>query len=150
LVDDEPVQPELAHGFGELGKVHRLAHIAVGAEGVVLQHDAPEAVDAPQGGAQVMRDGVAEGFQFLVGGGELGCPQTRGQRQGDSGLLVPTAEFGIPHIAQSIAKEIEAQDGQTDGQTGENGEPGGLLHKGTPGAAEHQTPGRCRRLSPQA
>src|SRR5262245_2629272 len=64
--------------------------------------------------------------------------------------LAPPAQFGVPDIAQRIAKEIKAQDRQTDSQAGEDGEPGGALHKGTPGAAEHQPPGRLRRLRPQA
>jgi hypothetical protein len=64
--------------------------------------------------------------------------------------LAPPAQLGIPDIAQRIAKEIEAQDRQTDGQAGKDGEPGSLLHKGPSGAAEHQSPGRIWRLCPQA
>ncbi len=65
-------------------------------------------------------------------------------------LLAPPAQFGVPDIAQRIAKEIEAQDRQTDSQAGKDGEPGSLLHKGASGAAQHQPPGRRWRLRPQA
>jgi hypothetical protein len=57
-------------------------------------------------------------------------------------FLAPPAQFRVPDIAQRISKEIEAQDRQTNSQARKDGEPGSLLHKGTPGATEHQPPGR--------
>ena len=49
-----------------------LAAFVVELFAVILQkHQAP-AVDASQGRAQVMRDGVAESFQFFIRGFELG------------------------------------------------------------------------------
>jgi hypothetical protein len=76
--------------------------------------------------------------------------QSIGRQQRPSRLLATTAEFWVPDIAQRIPKEIETQDGQTDGQTGEDGEPRGLFHKGTSGTTKHQTPGWRWGLSAQA
>ena len=36
LVEDQPVQTELTHGIGELAEIHRLAHIAIGAEAIAI------------------------------------------------------------------------------------------------------------------
>src|SRR5260370_40751906 len=55
-------------------------------------------------------------------------------------------ELRIPRVPQRTTEEVEAQDGQADRQAREDREPRGLLHERAPGARQHQTPRRRRRL----
>jgi hypothetical protein len=48
-----------------------LSPLVVHTVAVVFQQCLAEAVDRPERGAQVVRDGLGEGFQFLVGGFQL-------------------------------------------------------------------------------
>src|SRR5215831_18346961 len=50
------------------------------------------------------------------------------------------AELGIPGVAEGIAEEVEAEDGQADGEAREDGEPRRLLHESPPRAGQHQPP----------
>src|SRR5262245_37255844 len=59
-------------------------------------------------------------------------------------------ELGIPGVAERIAKEVEAEDGQADREAREHGEPRRLLHEGAARAAQHEPPGRGGRLGPEA
>src|SRR5580765_3519435 len=61
--------------------------------------------------------------------------------------LALTPELRIPRVPKRITEEVEAQDGQADRQAGKDREPRRLLHERAPGAREHQTPRRRRRLS---
>src|SRR5215510_12584879 len=61
-----------------------------------------------------------------------------------------TAQLRIPRVPQRITEEVEAQDGQTDRQPGENREPGRLFHERPAGARQHQAPRWGRRLGSHA
>src|SRR5436309_1642453 len=60
-------------------------------------------------------------------------------------LAIPP-ELRIPRVPKRITEEVEAQDGQADGQAGEDGEPRRRLHERAPGARQHQAPRGWRRL----
>ena len=60
------------------------------------------------------------------------------------------AQLGVPGVAQRVAEEVEAQDGQADGQAGKDRQPRRLLHEGAAGAAEHQAPRGRGRLGADA
>src|SRR5262245_5280497 len=68
-----------------------------------------------------------------------------------SGSALPsTPELRIPRVTKRITEEVEAQDGQADGQAGEDREPRRLLHERAAGARQHQAPGRRGRLGADA
>src|SRR5512132_953746 len=53
-------------------------------------------------------------------------------RGGSEGSLTPSAEFGVPRVAQGVPEEVEAQHCQTDGQAWKDREPGGLFINARP------------------
>src|SRR5688572_2154479 len=55
------------------------------------------------------------------------------------------AEAGIERIAQRVADQVEGEDGEADGQSGEDGQPRRALGELEAAAAQHQPP-RGRRL----
>src|SRR5262245_52499542 len=66
------------------------------------------------------------------------------------GRSAAAAQLRIPGVAERVAEEIEREHGQADRQPRKDGEPGRLLHEGAARAAQHQPPGRCRRLRADA
>src|SRR5690348_3139812 len=66
-----------------------------------------------------------------------------------SALSAPL-QLRVPRVAQRISEEVEAEDGEADGQAGEDGEPGGLLHERASGAAQHEAPRGVGRLRAHA
>lgn len=64
----------MAHALRGARPIEVAASGVVQAFAVFLQRHLAEAVDAAQGRAQVVRDRIGEGFQFAVGGGEIGGP----------------------------------------------------------------------------
>src|SRR5688500_15659232 len=59
-------------------------------------------------------------------------------------LAVPQAWIKI--IAESVAERIESEDGKSQREAGEDGEPRRSLHVGAAGTTQHPTPrGRWRR-----
>src|SRR5919106_500041 len=59
--------------------------------------------------------------------------------------LEPPARAGIHHVAQTVAEEVEGENGQENGDAGEGGEPPGLAQV-LAAVGDHHAPVRCRRL----
>ena len=69
----EQVVDQLPHALrGVADPVQIVVALLVQLIGITGQQGGAKAVHGAQRGAQVVRDGVGEGFQFLVGGLELG------------------------------------------------------------------------------
>src|SRR5262249_3152623 len=64
--------------------------------------------------------------------------------------LPSTPQLRIPRVPKRITEEVEAQDGQADGQPGKDREPRSLLHERPAGARQHQAPRRRWRLGADA
>src|SRR5919197_3227131 len=64
--------------------------------------------------------------------------------------LLAFAQLRVPGVSESITEEVESEDRDADGETGEDGQPRRLLHEGSAGAAQHQPPRRRRRLRADA
>ena len=69
----DEVVDETAHVIGGLQDAIKIAQSVFCriCAGVFVAQDARKAVDVPQGRAEVVGDGIAEGFKLLVGGDEL-------------------------------------------------------------------------------
>ena len=70
--EGQQVVNQFPHPFRGLGNVRQMVEVFFGKRGagVLLQH-LHEAQDMAQRRAQIMRDGITERFQFLVGGLQL-------------------------------------------------------------------------------
>src|SRR5687767_13325678 len=64
--------------------------------------------------------------------------------------LLAVAKLRVPRVTQGITEEVEAEDGDADGQPGEDGQPRRLLHERPSRAAQHEPPGGRRRLGSDA
>src|SRR5687767_14255847 len=64
--------------------------------------------------------------------------------------LLAVAKLRVPRVTQGITEEVEPEHGDADGQAGEDGQPGRLLHERSSGATQHEPPGGRRRLGSDA
>ena len=75
----QQVVDELSHlGGGTLNQGKVTAALFIELSGGLLLELVDEAADMAQGCAQIVRDGIGEGLQFLVGGGEFPVPLLEG------------------------------------------------------------------------
>src|SRR5215207_2009930 len=65
------------------------------------------------------------------------------------GHILEASRAGIERVPQAIAEQVEAEDGQGDGDTGNDRGPGGQLQEAV-GGAYHRAPARCGRLVAEA
>lgn len=129
----QQVVDEQAHGLrGPADPLEIVPPRLVQRPQVILQQGLAEAVDAPEGRPQVVRDGIAEGLQLLVGGLQLGCafpdallqfcvepadfflrprPLVRLEAEGDVGGQGPDQLLLFRQPVPLLPGVLEAQDG---------------------------------------
>src|SRR5215468_5702926 len=79
-----------------------------------------------------------------------GANEADGPLSAAGGAGAGAAEARIEHVAEGVAEHVEAEDGEGDGGTGEDGHPRRALHEGAARAREHGAPGRAGRRDAEA